>query len=75
MEKQDYQDKLSNDDAHIPQMITQRVDNLVVEELEQFVASVDEIDFDTKPAKHRSVFASDHTGSVDRDRLRRMVQR
>ena len=63
-----------DDRTAIAEVVGQGVDDLVVEELEQLVARVDQVHLDPQVAEHRGVFAADHAGAVDGDRLRRMVE-
>ena len=58
----------------LAEVITDRVDNFVVEIREQLAAAVDEVDFDLQPAKDRCVFATDHPRAVNGDVARRFFE-
>ena len=60
--------------ALIAQVIAERIDDFVVEEFQQLVAGVDQIHLHAQVAQHRRVFAADDAGTVDGDRLRRVVE-
>ncbi len=60
--------------AAVAQVVAQSVDDLVVEELQQLVARVDQVHLDAQVAEHRSVFAADDAGAVNRDGARRIAE-
>ena len=65
---------MADDDASFAQVITEGIDDLFVEEVEQPVAVVDEVHFDFEVAEHRRVLASDDTRADDGDRLHVQVE-
>ena len=58
---------VTNDDSLIAKVIGKRVDNLIIEKLEQFRTSVDQVDLHPQVAKHRCILDTDHAGAVDAD--------
>ncbi len=65
---------MTDDDPAFTQVVTQRVDDLVVQEFKQLFSRVDEVHFDAEVAEHRRIFAANDAGSKDADRPGRVRQ-
>ena len=65
---------MANADPVLAEMITEGVDDFVVEIGEQLAAAVDEIDFYLQAAEYGCVFAADYSRTVNGDNARRFFE-
>ena len=65
---------VADDHPLLAEVISERIDDLVVQEREQLVSRVDEIRLDAEVAEDRRVLAADDAGAVDGDRVGREAE-
>ena len=65
---------MPNQHALVSQMISQGIDDLVIQERQQAIAGIDEVHLHAEVAEHRGVFAADDARAIDGDRLGRLFE-
>ena len=65
---------MPNDHAGLAHLITERINDFVIQKLQELGSSIHQIYFDPKIAEHRRILAADYACPVNGDRLRFHVQ-